>query len=119
MLSVLLPPERAGRIACRVTHTVKAFRHRAAVQVVPVVGRLSGLSARRSPAEAMRSVGLSVALNVKERWCFAVAVCRCDGLTIPPVFLVVNTAGHVFFRRHEKPAQRRVSDRMMKEEARH
>jgi len=67
MLSVLLPPERAGRIACRVTHTVKAFHHRAAVQVVPVVGRLSGLSARRSPVEAMRSVGLFVALIVKER----------------------------------------------------
>ncbi|MNK98752.1 hypothetical protein D3C87_1191240 [compost metagenome] len=46
----------AGRIAYRVAHTVKAFHHRAAVQVVPVVGRLSGLSARRSPVEAMRSV---------------------------------------------------------------
>jgi hypothetical protein len=57
MLSVQLPPEGAGRIACRVIHTVLAFHHRAAVQVVPVVGRLSGLSARRSPVEAMRSVG--------------------------------------------------------------
>jgi hypothetical protein len=93
MLSVLLPPERAGRIACRVTHTVKAFHHRAAVQVVPVVGRLSGLSARRSPAEAMRSVGLSVALNVKERWCFAVAVCRCEGLKLTAGIHVVNTGG--------------------------
>jgi len=60
MLSLLLPPEGAGRIACRVTHSVLAFHHRAAVQVVPVVGRLSGLSARRSPVEAMRSVGVSV-----------------------------------------------------------
>jgi len=47
---------RAGRIACRVIRTVLAFHHRATVQVVPVVGRLSGLSARRSPVEAMRSV---------------------------------------------------------------
>ena len=29
-------------------------------KVFPVVGRLSGLSARRSPVEAMRSVGISV-----------------------------------------------------------
>lgn len=36
-------------------------------KVFPVVGRLSGLSARRSPVEAMRSVGLFVALIVKER----------------------------------------------------
>jgi len=72
MLSVQLPPEGAGRIACRViraywAYTVLAFHHRAAVQVVPVVGRLSGLSARRSPVEAMRSVGFFVALAVKER----------------------------------------------------
>lgn len=35
MLSVLLPPEGAGRIACRVTHSVLAFHHRAAVQGFP------------------------------------------------------------------------------------
>ena len=56
----------AGRIACRVIHSVKAFHHRVTVQGVPVVGRLSGLSARRSPVEAMRSV-VFVALIVKER----------------------------------------------------
>jgi hypothetical protein len=35
MLSVLLPPEGAGRIACRVIHSVLAFHHRAAVQGFP------------------------------------------------------------------------------------
>lgn len=35
MLYVLLPPEGAGRIACRVVHSVLAFHHRAAVQGFP------------------------------------------------------------------------------------
>lgn len=66
--SIPLPPDWAGRTACRVIHTVKAFRLRSAVQGSPVVGGLSDPSDRRSPVEAMRSVGIScVALTVKER----------------------------------------------------
>lgn len=57
-----------------------AFRLRSAVQGVPVVGGLSDPSNRRSPVEAMRSVGISfLALAVKER---VAAVCCCDGANI-------------------------------------
>ena len=63
-----LPLDKAGRIACWVVLSVKAFRVRSAAQGVPVVGGLSDPSDRRSPVEAMRSIGVScVALIVKER----------------------------------------------------
>ena len=57
----------AGRIACRVVLAVLTFRHRSAVQGFPCRGQafLVRLSDRRSPVEAMRSVG--VVLAVKER----------------------------------------------------
>ena len=55
-----------------------AFRHRSAVQGVPVVGGLSDPSDRRSPVEAMRSIGVTfLAQAVKER---VAAVCCCDGV---------------------------------------
>ena len=54
MLSVQLPPEGAGRIACRVVHSVLAFHHRAAVQVVPVVGTLAWLRALRMSVRDLR-----------------------------------------------------------------
>jgi len=52
----------AGRIACRVVLAVLTFRHRSAVQGVPCRWQafLVRLSDRRSPVEAIRSVGIAV-----------------------------------------------------------
>ena len=87
-VSVPLPPDQAVCIACRVVHSVLAFRHRSAVQGVPVVGGLSDPSDRRSPAEAMRSIGISfVALAVKELRGFRYWACVA-GLGIKYVLMV-------------------------------
>jgi hypothetical protein len=45
-----------GALHARVVLSVLAFHHRQPYRVVPVVGSLSGLSDRRLPVEAMRSV---------------------------------------------------------------
>ena len=92
MLSVQLPPEGAGRIACRVIHSVLAFHHRAAVQGFPC--RWQAFGPVCSPVAGRgNAVCWFVALTVKERWCFAVAVCRCDGCKITAGFFAVNTGG--------------------------
>lgn len=81
MLYVLLPPEGAGRIACRVVHSVLAFHHRAAVQGFPcrwqAFGPVCSPVAGRGNAVCWY---FCIALTVKER--FAVAVCRCDGVNL-------------------------------------
>ena len=83
--SISLPPDKAGRIACRVVLSVKAFRLRSAAQGVPVVSGLSDLSDRRSPVEAIRSVGVwFFAQAVKER---VAVVCGSDGLNISPLII--------------------------------
>lgn len=70
MLSVLLPPEGRGALLAGSFTRFWRFTIVQPYKVFPVVGRLSGLSARRSPVEAMRSVGFFVAQTVKERRSF-------------------------------------------------
>ena len=105
-----LPPGWRGALHARVVLSVLAFHHRQPYRVVPVVGSLSGLSDRRSPVEAVRSV-VCVALVVKElvdpeallRACFvsmSEQYRRYCGWSIPPVIL--------FSRGDKKPAQRRA-----------
>lgn len=65
MLSVQLPPEGAGRIACRVIHSVLAFHHRAAVQGFPC--RWQAFGPVCSPVAGRgNAICLFVALIVKE-----------------------------------------------------
>jgi hypothetical protein len=56
MLSVLLPLEERGALLAGSFTRFWRFTIGQPYKVFPVVGRLSGLSARRSPVEAMRSV---------------------------------------------------------------
>ena len=55
-LSVLLPPEGRGALLAGSFTRFRRFAIEQPYRVLPIVGRLSGLSARRSPVEAMRSV---------------------------------------------------------------
>lgn len=64
------------------------------------MGGLSDPSDRRSPVEAMRSVGVSlVAQTVKER---VAAVCCCDGVNIRALIIYVNKHAYKIMRGYKK-----------------